>query len=172
MRCSPLNAVTGIVERRHTPPILANVLIEKRGNALSFCHRPGIQITTASQGEVAGEDFRLTTSAKKLQDILRAARRRHGDAGPTRRQARPESRQSRFNLQTLPAEDFPVAVGGRRAAVQADRAAKALKALLAKVQYAMAVQDIRCHFNGMLFIAEGQSAVGGHRRPPPGLLPA
>ena len=69
----PLNAVTGIVERRHTLPILANVLIEKRGNALSFLATDlEIQITTASQGEVAGEDFRLTTSAKKLQDILRA----------------------------------------------------------------------------------------------------
>ena len=69
----PLNAVTGIVERRHTLPILAYVLIEKRGNALSFLATDlEIQITTASQGEVAGEDFRLTTSAKKLQDILRA----------------------------------------------------------------------------------------------------
>ena len=67
----PLNAVTGIVERRHTLPILANVLIEKRGNALSFLATDlEIQITTASQGEVAGEDFRLTTSAKKLQDLL------------------------------------------------------------------------------------------------------
>jgi len=69
----PLLAVTGIVERRHTLPILSNVLIEKKADAVSFLATDlEIQITTASPDDIAGEAFRLTTSAKKLQDILRA----------------------------------------------------------------------------------------------------
>ena len=86
----PLNAVTGIVERRH-PADSANVLIEKRGNALSFGHRP--EIRSPPPARAMAEDFRLTTSAKTPGHPARAARRRHGDAGPNKRQAHPESRQ-------------------------------------------------------------------------------
>lgn len=69
----PLQAVTGIVERRHTLPILANVLIEKSGDTLTFLATDlEIQITHASPEPIAGPDFRLTTSAKKFSDILRA----------------------------------------------------------------------------------------------------
>ena len=96
MRCSSRSTrVTGIVERRHTLPILANVLIEKRGNSLSFLATDlEIQITTAHLDSAAGEDFRLTTSAKKTAGHPAcAARHRHGDAGPAGRQAGAEGRQ-------------------------------------------------------------------------------
>jgi DNA polymerase-3 subunit beta len=106
----PLLAVTGIVERRHTLPILSNVLIEKKGGQVGFLATDlEIQITTASADELPGEDFRLTTSAKKLQDILRAI--------PDKTTVTLEqldgrltlkAGKSRFNLQTLPAEDFPL----------------------------------------------------------------
>ena len=165
----PLNAVTGIVERRHTLPILANVLIEKRGNSLSFLATDlEIQITTAHLDSAAGEDFRLTTSAKKLQDILRAL---PDTATVTLDQQDAKlvlkAGKSRFNLQTLPAEDFPLLSVGAEPLSQLSVPQKALKALLAKVQYAMAVQDIRYYLNGMLFIAEGNQlklvATDGHR---------
>ncbi|MBP0133061.1 MAG: DNA polymerase III subunit beta, partial [Nitrosospira sp.] len=43
----PLQAVTGIVERRHTLPILSNVLIEKKNENLTFMATDlEIQITT------------------------------------------------------------------------------------------------------------------------------
>lgn len=54
----PLSAVTGIVERRHTLPILANVLIQKRGNTVSFLATDlEIQVTTASPDTIVGPDF-------------------------------------------------------------------------------------------------------------------
>ena len=75
--------------------------------------------------------------------------------------------KSRFNLQTLPAEDFPLLSVGAEPLSKLTVPQKALKALLAKVQYAMAVQDIRYYLNGMLFIAEGNQlklvATDGHR---------
>ena len=70
-RCAalPLNAVTGIVERRHTLPILANVLIEKRGNALSLLATDlEIQITTAK-----GRSGRRRFSADHLRQNSRTS---------------------------------------------------------------------------------------------------
>ena len=67
----PLQAVTGIVERRHTLPILSNVLIEGRdGQTRLLATDLEIQIDTSGP-ECSAADFRITTNAKKFQDILR-----------------------------------------------------------------------------------------------------
>ena len=165
----PLSAVNGIVERRHTLPILANVLIEKRGDAVTFLATDlEIQITHASPEAIAGPDFRLTTSAKKLSDILRAIPDKTTvtfDHDETRLTLK--AGKSRFNLQTLPAEDFPLLSVSHDAAATLTLAQKDFKALLAKVQYAMAVQDIRYYLNGLLFVTDGNLlklvATDGHR---------
>ena len=70
----PLQAVTGIVEKRHTLPILSNVLIErKQGRVNLLATDLEIQVaTSANIAAVAGEEISLTVSARKLQDILRA----------------------------------------------------------------------------------------------------
>jgi DNA polymerase-3 subunit beta len=165
----PLLAVTGIVERRHTLPILSNVLIEKKGTEVGFLATDlEIQITTASAEALPGEDFRLTTSAKKLQDILRAM--------PDKVQVTLEQQdgrltlkagKSRFNLQTLPAEDFPMLpVNGSPEAVF-KLSQRELRRLISQVQYAMAVQDIRYYLNGLLMQTEGNQvrliSTDGHR---------
>ena len=68
----PLQAVTGIVERKHTLPILSNILLQsENGQVQLLATDLEIQIhTLGAQG--AQPDFRITTNAKKLQDILRA----------------------------------------------------------------------------------------------------
>ena len=66
----PLQAVTGIVERRHTLPILSNVLIEAQQDKISFMATDlEIQISTYALRD-SGPDYSITVSAKKLQDIL------------------------------------------------------------------------------------------------------
>jgi len=156
----PLLAVTGIVERRHTLPILSNVLIEKKGSQVGFLATDlEIQITTASAEALPGEDFRLTTSAKKLQDILRAI--------PDKADVTLKAGKSRFNLQTLPAEDFPLlSVNGSPEAVFKLQQ-RELRRLISQVQYAMAVQDIRYYLNGLLMQTEGNQvrliSTDGHR---------
>ena len=68
----PLRTVTGIIERRHTLPILSNVLIENKNGQTSLLSTDlEIQIHTTGF-ESSSEDFRITTNAKKLQDILQA----------------------------------------------------------------------------------------------------
>ncbi|KZE27752.1 DNA polymerase III beta subunit [Crenobacter luteus] len=165
----PLLAVTGIVERRHTLPILSNVLIEKKGGEVGFLATDlEIQITTASPEALPGEDFRLTTSAKKFADILRAM-----PAASTVTLEKDDGRltlkagKSRFNLQTLPADDFPLLSANGAATAAFRLAQKDLKRLLSQVQYAMAVQDIRYYLNGLLLQTDGDTvrlvSTDGHR---------
>ena len=107
---TPLQAVTGIVEKRHTLPILSNVLIERKKEQLNLVATDlEIQITTSCDaGGKISEDHSLTVSARKLQDILRSL----PEAAETTldlqaNKVQVKAGKSRFNLQTMPADDFP-----------------------------------------------------------------
>jgi hypothetical protein len=70
---APLQAVSGIVERRHTLPILSNVMLEKKGDVLTLVATDiEIQITTETRQVGGEEDGAVTVGARKLQDILRS----------------------------------------------------------------------------------------------------
>jgi len=163
----PLQIVSGIVERRHTLPILANILIRKEGDQVSFLSTDTeVQITTTA-GIGAGDGNAATTvAARKLVDILRALP--EGDVALTLNDKRltVQSGKSRFALQTLAADDFPtVAQGQYDASVTMPQ--KTLRYLFNMVHFAMAQQDIRYYLNGMLLVAEGKAitavATDGHR---------
>ncbi|MFO1385923.1 MAG: DNA polymerase III subunit beta [Chitinivorax sp.] len=165
----PLSTVTGIVERRHTLPILSNVYLEKKGQQVSFMATDlEIQITSNAPGDLNGGDFAITTSAKKFQDILRAipdgtqVLLEHAD-----NKLLLKAGKSRFNLQTLPAEDFPSIAPATGNTISFSLEQKALRQLLSLVQYAMAHQDIRYYLNGLCIVTEGQElrlvATDGHR---------
>jgi DNA polymerase III subunit beta len=166
----PLQAVAGIVEKRHTLPILSNVLIEKQQQQISLVATDlEIQVSTSfvTEGK-GGEDISLTVSARKLQDILRALPEDTEailDAQNNRLQVR--AGKSRFNLQTLPANDFPTLADSGVAQAKIAIPQRELKRLLLLVQYAMAQQDIRYYLNGLLLVLEGERlkivATDGHR---------
>jgi hypothetical protein len=68
----PLQAVSGIVERRHTLPILANVLVEQKDGRL-FMTATDLEMQITAHSELAGkQDQSVTVAARKLQDLLRA----------------------------------------------------------------------------------------------------
>jgi DNA polymerase-3 subunit beta len=75
--------------------------------------------------------------------------------------------KSRFTLQTLPAEDFPLVQEAPSFGATFSVPQKTLKDLLNQVSFAMAVHDIRYYLNGILFVAEGKQlslvATDGHR---------
>ncbi len=164
----PLQAVSGIVEKRHTLPILSNVLIERSAAQLTLLATDvEIQIRT-SIAVADGEDAAVTVAARKLLDILRALPETSEVSlmlDDKRLQVR--AGKSRFNLQTLPAADYP------RMALSTDQPLALsleqgqLKRLLALVQYAMAQQDIRYYLNGLLLVVAGAElilvATDGHR---------
>ena len=164
-----LQSVAGIVERRHTLPILANVLIRKTGNALQLT-TSDLEVQIRTTAELGGDtgDFTTTVNARKIIDVLRTM--------PADQTVSLETSQdklilkgskSRFTLQTLAAEDFPLVQEAANFGPAFSVPQKTLKQLLGQVAFAMAVQDIRYYLNGILFVAEGQTlsliATDGHR---------
>lgn len=164
----PLQAVCGIVEKRHTLPILSNVLIEKMGERLMLLATDiemQIRTTTTSSGP---EDAAITVAARKLQDILRSLPE-SSEVSLTldERRLQLKAGKSRFNLQTLPAEDFPRMAEASGKTLTLRLSQKQFKRQLALVQYAMAQQDIRYYLNGLLLVVQGNElrlvATDGHR---------
>jgi DNA polymerase-3 subunit beta len=164
-----LQSVAGIVERRHTLPILANVLLRKNGPELEFT-TSDLEIQVRTRAELGGDpaSFSTTVGAKKLIDILRALPSDQlVTLSASQNKLTLQGGKSRFTLQTLPADDFPlvneaVDFGPMFAVPQ-----KTLRDLINQVHFAMAVHDIRYYLNGILFIAEGKTltlvATDGHR---------
>ena len=166
---SVLQSVAGIVERRHTLPILANVLIRKTGASVQLTTSDlEIQIRTSAQLDGDSGNFTTTIGARKLIDILRTM--------PADQTVSLESSaakvilkggKSKFTLQTLPAEDFPLVQESANFGPVFSVPQKTLKDLLSQVSFAMAVHDIRYYLNGILFVAEGKQlslvATDGHR---------
>ena len=165
----PLSAVSGIVERRHTLPILSNVLIDATAESVSFLATDiEIQILARSQLARSGEGRALTVGARKLLDILRALpENAEVSLQPQDKRLLVRAGKSRFTLQTLPAEDFPRLAKPAGEAAKFSLSQKALRRLIGLVQYAMAQQDIRYYLNGLLIVAEGGQlkvvATDGHR---------
>ncbi|HWA13955.1 MAG TPA: DNA polymerase III subunit beta [Burkholderiales bacterium] len=166
----PLQAVSGIVERRHTLPILSNVLLEADGSALNLLATDlEIQVSTSAPLEKkASSKYAITVSARKLQDILRALPENTAvslDAQDSK--VTVKAGKSRFNLQTLPAQDFPKLADAGDAGSRVELKQKTLRDLLMLVQYGMAQQDIRYYLNGLLMVLEADRltvvATDGHR---------
>jgi DNA polymerase III subunit beta len=135
-----LQSVAGIVERRHTLPILANVLMRKTAGSVEFT-TSDLEIQVRTSAELGGDATPISTTvgARKLIDILRS----------------------------LPADDFPLVNESVDFGPTFSVPQKTLRELINQVHFAMAVHDIRYYLNGILFIAEGKTltlvATDGHR---------
>jgi DNA polymerase-3 subunit beta len=166
---SVLQSVSGIVERRHTLPVLANVLIRKTGSNLQLT-TSDLEIQIRTQADLGGDagQFSTTVGARKLIDILRSM---PGDQTVSLESSQNKlvlkGGKSRFTLQTLPAEDFPLVQESPNFGPVFSVPQKTLKGLLQQVSFSMAVHDIRYYLNGILFVAEGKQlslvATDGHR---------
>ena len=164
-----LQSVSGIVERRHTLPILANVLMKKTGEEIEFT-TSDLEIHVRTQATLGGDEgnFATTVGARKLIDILRSL---PNDQVVTLAAAANKltltGGKSRFTLQTLPADDFPLVNEAVDFGPVFSVPQKTLRTLINQVHFAMAVHDIRYYLNGILFVAEGKQltlvATDGHR---------
>ena len=165
----PLQMISGVVERRQTLPILANVLVTIKDRMLSLT-ATDLEIEligSAVLDQDVAEAWAITVSARKLLDISRALPDSsvieiaiEGDHAVVR------SGKSRFMLTTLPAHDFPSIESGVFSTELTMSQAK-LKKLFTKVSFAMGQQDVRHYLNGALFdINQGTIrcvATDGHR---------
>jgi len=163
----PLQQIVGVVERRQTLPILANVLIGVKGNELSLTATDlEVELRTMAQVEASGET-EFTLPARKLMDICKALPE---SAGITLEidgdKAVLRSGRGRYSLGTLPAQDYP-SIEPPKASERFSLPVGVMKRLIEKTQFAMAQQDVRYYLNGLLLeIRPGRVrtvATDGHR---------
>ena len=166
---SALQSVAGIVERRHTLPVLANVLMRKQGPTLELT-TSDLEIQVRTTTDLGGEEatFSTTVGARKMIDILRTLPADQVvSLTASGSKLTLQGGKSRFTLQTLPSEDFPLVNESVDFGTPFSIPQKTLKGLIDQVHFAMAVHDIRYYLNGILFIAEGKTltlvATDGHR---------
>ncbi len=164
----PLSLVGGVVERRQTLPILANVLLVLEGNRLSLT---GTDLEVELVGRATVDDSKepgeVTVPARKLMDICKSLPDGCDiEFAVEENRAVVRSGRSRFVLSTLPARDFPNiedGIGNQEFTVKQGE----LKRLIERTSFAMAQQDVRYYLNGMLWeISSNQLrvvATDGHR---------
>ena len=152
-----VQVVVGIVERRHTLPILGHVLIRKTGAQVTFT-TTDLECQVSTQAEIGSGrgDIATTVAAHKLTEILRALPADQAlTLTATKARLTLQAGKSRFTLQTLPAEDFP-AVRAADAGPAWRLPQAVLAGLLDRVAFAMASHDIRYYLTGVLVTAEGR----------------
>lgn len=165
-----LQMVVGVVERRQTLPILANVLISLKDGELALTGTDlEVEIVSRAASEVGAEaSAQITVPARKLLDICRSLPDGVDIKFTTNDKGRVviSSGRSRFTLTTLPAEEFPNVEDGADT-FEFSLPAKSLKHLIDSTSFAMAHQDVRYYLNGMLWEVSGSRlngvATDGHR---------
>lgn len=163
----PLAQVVNVVERRHTLPVLANLLAKVHGGQLALT---GTDLEVEMVARTAVEDAQdgeITIPARKLFEIVRAlpdgSRVTISQSGD---KITVQAGRSRFSLASLPANDFP-SLDEVDATEQVSVPEAALKELLERTAFAMAQQDVRYYLNGLLFDLRDDTlrcvATDGHR---------
>ena len=163
----PLQAVIGVVERRQTMPILANVLLIVKDRTLSVTATDLEVELVATAAPDIQEEGEITVPGRKLLDICRALPNEAViEVSRDGERVLIVSGRSRFNLATLPAAEFPV-VEDINAPQTLKVTQSSFKHLLDKTHFSMAQQDVRYYLNGLLLEAEGLRlrgvATDGHR---------
>lgn len=164
---APIQSVAGVVERRQTMPILANLLLSVTDTMLSVTATDMEVELVAQTGVSSAEQGEVTVPARKLLDICRAL-----PEGASVSVALDKGRlvlrsgRSRFTLATLPAADFP-AVEDIRVQRSFALPQKQLRALINRTAFSMAQQDVRYYLNGLLLETSDKRlravATDGHR---------
>ncbi|MBV9344729.1 MAG: DNA polymerase III subunit beta, partial [Gammaproteobacteria bacterium] len=164
---SPLQSVIGVVERRQTMPVLANVLLAARDGRLSVTGTDlevELVATTAVNVQQPGD---ITVPGRKLLDIIRSLPEKTSVTLSTEgERVALRAGRSRFTLSSLPAAEFPL--------IEEINAQQTLTLpqgdfhrLIDKTHFSMAQQDVRYYLNGLLLETDGKSlravATDGHR---------
>ncbi len=149
----PLNLVAGVVERRQTLPILANVLlvVDKEWLSLTGTDLEVELVGRVRLSDAASDNGEITIPARKLVDICKSLPE-GCEISFTVEDGKVlvRSGRSRFTLSSLPARDFPNvedSMGTHKVTLMQGQ----LRRLIDKTAFAMAQQDVRYYLNGMLW---------------------
>jgi DNA polymerase III subunit beta len=164
---APLQSVIGVVERRQTMPVLANVLLSARDDRLSITGTDlEVELVATKQVSVqqAGD---VTIPGRKLLDIFKSLPEKTSVTLSTEgERVSIRGGRSRFTLSSLPATDFPV-IEEINAQQTLTLEQGEFRRLIDKTHFSMAQQDVRYYLNGLLLETDGKSlravATDGHR---------
>jgi DNA polymerase III subunit beta len=164
---TPLQAVIGVVERRQTMPILANVLLSARDNRLSITGTDLEVELVAASGVTVQQAGDITVPGRKLLDICRSLPEKANVVISTEgERLSVRAGRSRFVLASLPAAEFPI-VEEINAQQTLSVSQGEVRKLIDKTHFSMAQQDVRYYLNGMLLETDGKLlravATDGHR---------
>ena len=161
-----LQLFQGIVERKNTIPILANVLIEAKGDELRML-ATDLEVALRSTCHAAvAKGGSLTLPAKKLYEIVKALPETDVRIEEDKNGVKVAADQFDSRMQTLPREDFPTLpeVSGK---ARATLPRAAVREMVAKTQFAITGEDTRFFLNGAKFVLKPESltlaATDGHR---------
>lgn len=149
-----LQILSGAVDRRQTMPILSNFLMRKKDNVISFLACDGtLQIMTVPPINVISEsNHEIAVSMHKFIDIIRSLPEESQITIHLKeKNLLIQSRKSRFLLNWLPAEQFPVFFFEEEHSASLKIKQKTLLHAINMVYFAMAQQDPRAFFNGIVF---------------------
>lgn len=159
---SALSTVADVAQRTGTMPVLQNILMRRQNNILTMTASDmEAQVTTSIPSD--GEDFGLTIPAAKFKAIIGTL----DDSASITLDLKDskltvKSGKSRFNLQTLPASEFPLSTtSDKSVSVELDQGV--FKSMLAGVAHAMGNRDIRPMLNGVCFTSDFIAASDGAR---------
>ena len=170
LRC--LSHVQSVVERRNTIPILSNVLIEAASGGLVKIMATDLDLQVVESLDAASVETpgAITVSAHLLFDIARKlpdGTRVDLDAADNRMTVK--AGRSRFQLPTLPRDDFPTIVEGDLP-TSFELPAATLAELIDRTRFAISTEETRYYLNGIfLHVAEDEgpvlkaAATDGHR---------
>jgi DNA polymerase-3 subunit beta len=161
-----LQLFQGIVERKNTIPILANVLLEADGGEVKMLATDlevGLRSRCTATVSKGGS---LTLPAKKLYEIIKALPETDVRIEEDKNGVKVAADRFDSRMQTLPREDFPT-LPEASGAVSASLSREALKQMIAKTQFAITGEDTRYFLNGALFLLRAESmglvSTDGHR---------
>jgi len=163
-----LQLFQGIIERKNTIPVLANILIETKGNNEVQLLATDLEVGLRSKCPAAvTKQGSLTIPAKKLYEIVRALPETNIKIQQSAKETVKVSAE-KFNsrMQTLPREDFPT-LPEITSKTMVSLPRDVLREMVTKTQFAITGEDTRYFLNGALFILElGEMsliATDGHR---------
>src|SRR5689334_9334102 len=161
-----LQLFQGIVERKNTIPILANVLLEAKGDEIRML-ATDLEVALRSRCQASvGKSGSLTLPAKKLYEIVKALPETDVRIESDKSGVRVAADRFDSHMQTLPREDFPSLPDGAGGA-KASLPRAALKEMVGKTHFAITGEDTRYFLNGAKFVLKPDSltlvATDGHR---------
>jgi DNA polymerase-3 subunit beta len=156
------------VERRNTIPILSNVLIEARddGSIRLMATDLDLQVDESIQANVSTAGA-TTVSAHTLFDIVRKLPEgSQVEINAAEGKMQLSAGRARFNLSTLPRDDFPVIAEGDLP-TKFELPAATLRQIIDKTRFAISTEETRYYLMGIfLHLADDQlkaAATDGHR---------